>query len=108
MIQAHNPQPQSNSFSLWRHQSCDERLEKLGTVLPTLVKTVEQRQDLLECANEALRSDVQRWHQEKQQALKNILIQFANQQIQFYEQSVAAWERVVNDCSSQDIIVPSN
>lgn len=109
MSQAHNSQSSqsSSSFSLWRHQTNDQKLEKLGICIPQLVKQTESYQDRLECANEALRSDYERWQMEKQECLKNILIDFVNKQIEFYEKNVNAWEKVVNDCTSQDII-PSN
>lgn len=108
MTLAHGPQQGSTSFALWRHQTNDQRLEKLGVHIPQLVKQTEHNQDRLECANEALRSDLERWHIEKRACLKNILLEFANSQIEYYEKSVAAWESVVNNCAAQDVIVPSN
>ncbi|XP_017775961.1 PREDICTED: sorting nexin-7-like [Nicrophorus vespilloides] len=83
-----------SGFSLWKQPSCDEKLEKLGNCIPQLVKKVELNQDNLECANEQLRSDVERWQDEKQQMLKKILLEFANKQVEYYEKSVSAWESV--------------
>lgn len=89
-------------FSLWKQPSCDEKLEKLGTYIPQLVKKVETNQDALECANEQLRSDLQRWQIEKQQHIKKMLLDFANKQIEYYETSVSAWEHVANNITPQN------
>lgn len=39
----------------------------------------------MECANENLRSDLERWHVEKKKDIRGLLLSMANQQIQFYE-----------------------
>lgn len=65
------------------------------------MKKVESNQDSLECANECLRSDLQRWQKEKQQCINKILLDFVNQQIAFHEQYVAAWESVVSELVAQ-------
>lgn len=67
--------------------------------IPQLIKQAESYQDRLECANEALRSDIARWHLEKQACLKKILVDFATKQIEYYEKAVAAWEKVANECT---------
>ncbi|KAK2576571.1 hypothetical protein KPH14_005241 [Odynerus spinipes] len=86
---------QSWSGSLWKAESRDEKLEKLGQVIPRLEKQVELLQDRVGCANENLRSDIQRWNTEKQADLKNILITMADQQIQHYQRCMNAWEEVL-------------
>jgi hypothetical protein len=40
----------------------------------------------VECANENLRADLDRWHYEKKDELKNLFVALANQQIKYYEQ----------------------
>ncbi|KAF5273999.1 hypothetical protein FQA39_LY01114 [Lamprigera yunnana] len=97
----------SGGFSLWKQPSLDDKLEKLGVQIPQLVKKVETNQDNLECANESLRSDFERWQQEKQGCLKKILLDFVNKQIECYEKSVGAWEHVTAELNSQNIMLRS-
>lgn len=59
-------------------------------------KVVEMLQDRLECANENLRSDLERWNIEKRTDLKNILIAMADQQIAHYQQCTNAWEEALS------------
>lgn len=92
-----NPsQSSTGGFSLWKPANNDEKLEKLGTYIPQLVKKVETHQDKLECANESLRSDLERWHIEKRQCLEKILLDFVNKQVNYYQASLNAWESVTN------------
>lgn len=86
---------QSWSGSLWKAESREEKIEKLGQVIPRLAKQVEILQDRLECANENLRSDLQRWNIEKHTDLKNMLISMSNRQIEHYQQCTNAWEDVL-------------
>ncbi|GLV44464.1 Sorting nexin 1 [Carabus blaptoides fortunei] len=100
ILACHNAVPtNANHFSIWRQQTSDQKLEKLGIHIPQLIKQAESYQDRLECANEALRSDIARWHLEKQACLKKILVDFATKQIEYYEKAVAAWEKVANECT---------
>ncbi|XP_023029128.2 sorting nexin-7 [Leptinotarsa decemlineata] len=103
-----NPSQSAAGFSLWKQSSCDDKLEKLGTSIPHLIKKVESNQDSLECANESLRSDLQRWQLEKQQCLKKILLDFVNKQINFYQATVNAWEYVTNELNQQSAAVRTN
>lgn len=66
------------------------------------MKKVEINQDALECANEQLRSDLQRWQVEKQQNVKKILLEIANKQIEYYESNVSSWENAVNQITTQN------
>nr|AEE61941.1 unknown [Dendroctonus ponderosae] len=84
-------------FGLWRQPSYDDKLEKLGSCIPQLLKMVETSQDSLEMANEFLRSDLECWQEEKRQCLKKILLDFVGKQINYYEASVNAWEHVTNE-----------
>lgn len=77
------------------------QVDSPGTYIPQLVKKVEASQDALECANEQLRSDLQRWHLEKQQHLKKLLLDFVNRQVDYYETCVGAWEQVTAGLSNQ-------
>lgn len=70
-------------------------MEKLGQVIPRLEKQVELLQDRVGCANENLRSDIQRWNAEKQADLKSMLITMADHEIQHYQQCMNAWEKVL-------------
>lgn len=81
--------------SLWKAESRDEKLERLGQTIPRLAKQAEILQDRVECANENLRSDLQRWNVEKQQDLKNMLIAMADRHIKHYQQCMNAWEEIL-------------
>ncbi|XP_034185466.1 sorting nexin-30 isoform X3 [Osmia lignaria lignaria] len=81
--------------SLWKAESRDEKLERLGQAIPRLAKQAELLQDRVECANENLRSDLQRWNVEKQMDLKNMLISMADRQIRHYQQCMNAWEETL-------------
>ena len=92
------PTPQQNQSwggSIWKSETRDEKLEKLGQLIPRLVKGVEVLQDRLECANEDLHSDLDRWHVEKRTDLKSMLITMADQQISHYQQCMTAWEDIL-------------
>lgn len=81
--------------SLWKAESRDEKLERLGQTIPRLAKQAEILQDRVECANENLRSDLQRWNVEKQQDIKNMLIAMADRHIKHYQQCMNAWEEIL-------------
>lgn len=89
-------QTPTSGFSLWKSTNNDEKLEKLGTYIPQLVKKVETHQDKLECANESLRSDLDRWHLEKQEGLEKIFRDFVSKQVNYYQSNLNAWESVSN------------
>lgn len=97
------PQPASSSFALWKQPTNDDKLEKLGTHIPQLLKKVEMSQDNLEMANEYLRSDLTYWQDEKKQCIKKILLDFVNKQINYYEANVNAWEHVTNEMKSENV-----
>ncbi|XP_015512194.1 sorting nexin-30 [Neodiprion lecontei] len=82
--------------SLWKGESRDEKLEKIGQSIPRLGKKVELLQDRVECANENLRSDLERWNKEKRSDLKTMLISMADQQILHYQHCMNAWEEVLS------------
>ncbi|XP_046741932.1 sorting nexin-30-like [Diprion similis] len=82
--------------SLWKGESRDEKLEKIGQSIPRLGKKVELLQDRVECANENLRSDLERWNKEKRTDLKTMLISMADQQILHYQHCMNAWEEVLS------------
>ncbi|KAJ8920098.1 hypothetical protein NQ315_011753 [Exocentrus adspersus] len=105
---AQNPVSTTGSFSLWKQPSCDDKLEKLGMCIPQLLKKVESNQDNLECANESLRSDLQRWQLEKTQCLKKILLDFVQKQINYYQATVSAWEYVASELNQQNGSTKSN
>lgn len=86
---------QSWGGALWKGESRDEKLERLGQTIPRLAKRSEILQDRVECANENLRSDLERWTIEKQSDLKGMLINMADQQIDHYQQCMAGWEEVL-------------
>nr|CAD7572908.1 unnamed protein product [Timema californicum] len=59
--------------------------KKEGIVLYAKKEGIEN-QDKVECANENLRADLERWNKEKKNDLKTIFLALANQQIKYYEQ----------------------
>ncbi|XP_043472791.1 sorting nexin-30-like [Leptopilina heterotoma] len=81
--------------SIWKSDSRDEKLEKLDNSISRLVKGVEVLQDRLECANENLHSDLERWNIEKRTDLKNMLIAMSDQHICHYQECVTAWEDIL-------------
>ncbi|KAL3268087.1 hypothetical protein HHI36_007214 [Cryptolaemus montrouzieri] len=94
----------SGSFQLWKPRSCDDQLEKLGSHIPQLMKKVEANQDYLECANECLRSDLDRWQSEKQECVKKILLDFVNKQIEYELSKVNAWEQITNEITADSTV----
>ncbi|XP_046670781.1 sorting nexin-30-like [Homalodisca vitripennis] len=90
-----DPADTTTSFSLWKPTSCQDKLEKLSLSIPKLLKTVEANQDKMEIANENLRSDMERWSVEKKVDLKRILIKMADQHMQYYQECLDAWEKVM-------------
>ncbi|KAK0166771.1 hypothetical protein PV327_004258 [Microctonus hyperodae] len=86
---------QNWSGSLWKGESRDEKLERLGQTIPQLAKHTDVLQDRVECANENLRSDIERWTIEKQRDLKNMLISMANRQTQHYQDCMNGWEEIL-------------
>lgn len=102
MALSQDPSQSSGGFNLWRQPSCDDKLEKLGTHIPQLLKKVESSQDNLEMANECLRSDLECWQQEKKQCVKKILLDFVNKQINYYQATTNAWEHVTNEMISEN------
>ncbi|KAF4518509.1 hypothetical protein B566_EDAN009709 [Ephemera danica] len=98
-------QPQSGGFtSLFRStvESRDDKITKLSSAIPELVKQVEDHQDKTECANESLRADLERWNLEKKRDLKQLFLALANDQIKYYEQSLAAWEEALPEMREQE------
>ncbi|GLG98168.1 Sorting nexin-30 [Gryllus bimaculatus] len=91
--------------SLWKSagEMREDKLQKLAQSIPQLVKQVEENQDKVECANENLRADLERWHSEKKNDIKKLFLALANQQIKYYEQCLAAWEEVLPDIKGGDI-----
>lgn len=108
MAVSQNPSQLSAGFSFWKQSNCDEKLEKLGSYIPHLMKKVESDQDNLECANESLRSDLQRWQVEKQQSLKKVLLDFVSKQINYYQAVVNSWEYVANELNQQQTAALKN
>ena len=86
---------QSWSGALWKGESRDDKLERLGQTIPRLAKRSEILQDRVECANENLRSDLERWSIEKQSDLKAMLINMADRQIEHYQQCMNGWEEIL-------------
>ncbi|KAI5755346.1 hypothetical protein M8J77_016130 [Diaphorina citri] len=84
----------TNSYSLWKSTS-EDRLEKLSTAIPKLTSQLEICDEKLQTANNHLRSDLERWRLEKKNDLKKILLKIADQQIAYYQQSLASWEGVL-------------
>ncbi|XP_012288699.1 sorting nexin-30-like [Orussus abietinus] len=99
---------QSWSGSLWKGESRDEKLERLGHTVPRLSKRVEMLQDRVECANENLRSDLERWNIERRRDLKQMLASMADRQIVHYQQCMRAWEEVLAGLKLDDVASNGN
>jgi len=57
-----------------------------NNICPGTHSSLQENQDKVECANENLRADLERWHFEKKNDLKKLFVTLANQQIRYYEQ----------------------
>ena len=57
-----------------------------NNICPGTYSSLQENQDKVECANENLRADLERWHYEKKNDLKKLFVALANQQIRYYEQ----------------------
>lgn len=57
-----------------------------NNICPRTHSSLQENQDKVECANENLRADLERWHFEKKNDLKKLFVTLANQQIRYYEQ----------------------
>ncbi|CAF4805264.1 unnamed protein product [Rotaria socialis] len=53
----------------------------------------EQMFDQLTIANETIKADIQRWTESKDKELKDVFYSMANKKVDFYNQSVDAWEQ---------------
>uniref|UniRef100_A0A0P6FKS1 Sorting nexin-30 n=4 Tax=Daphnia magna TaxID=35525 RepID=A0A0P6FKS1_9CRUS len=80
-------------MNMWKspEQVQQQRMQQLEAGASTLAQQVEVSRDKMECANENLRADFERWNQIKSRDLKNILQRMADLHINMYEQSLAAW-----------------
>ncbi|CAF2473428.1 unnamed protein product [Rotaria sp. Silwood2] len=53
----------------------------------------EQMFDQLTIANETIKADIQRWTESKDKELKDLFYSMANKKVDFYTQSINAWEQ---------------
>lgn len=90
--------------SIWKSETRDEKLEKLDQLISRLIKDVEVLQDRLECANENLHSDLERWNIEKRKDLKNMLIAMSDQHICHYQECVNAWEDILEGIKIDNVV----
>lgn len=99
------PSGSSSAFNLWKNPSeaRQEKIEKLSQLIPNLVRQAEANQDKMQCANENLRSDLDRWNIGKKKDLRSLLLNMATQQMKFYENVLASWEQVIPEvkCNSR-------
>jgi sorting nexin-7/30 len=75
-------------INMWRspEQVQQNRLQQLDTAASSLAQQVELSRDKMECANENMRSDFERWNQVKTRDFKAILMEMADLHIAMYEQ----------------------
>jgi len=92
-----NENPALFNIHIWRsaEQVQQHRIQQLNTAATSLAQQVESSRDKLECANENLRTDFERWNQVKTRDLKSILVEMADLHIQLYEESIAAWSKAL-------------
>jgi len=85
------------NINIWRspEQVQQHRIQQLSSAANVLAQQVESSRDKLECANENLRVDFERWNQVKTRDLKSILTKMADLHIQLYEESIAAWSNAL-------------
>ncbi|XP_075235862.1 sorting nexin-7-like isoform X2 [Lycorma delicatula] len=103
-----------SGFGIWKTPAevREDKLEKLATTIPKLVKQAELNQDKMEIANENLRSDLQRWRYEKKEDLKKILLKMADHHVKYYQECLEAWEKLLpsteGGTANDNVNMPTN
>jgi len=90
-------QPIVFNINMWRspEQVQQHRIQQLSSASNVLAQQVESSRDKLECANENLRVDFERWNEVKIRDLKSILTEMADLHIKLYEESMTAWSNAL-------------
>nr|XP_006813092.1 PREDICTED: sorting nexin-30-like [Saccoglossus kowalevskii] len=80
----------------------EQKTLKLEKTIDELDKQVEFLHDKTECANEDLKADLDRWHKNKRKDFKELFIGLADREIQFYHNTLSAWEEVIQFLQKQN------
>ncbi|XP_070562897.1 sorting nexin-30-like isoform X4 [Ptychodera flava] len=65
-------------------------------------KQVTFLHDKTECANADLKADMDRWHKNKRKDFKDLFIGLADREIKFYQQTLSAWEEVIQHLQKEN------
>ncbi|CAH1801633.1 unnamed protein product [Owenia fusiformis] len=79
-----------------------EKQIKLQQQVEDLEKQVELMGDRLTCANADLKSEMDRWHMNKRRDFKEMFIEMADRQINYYDNCLAAWEAAIPQIQKTD------
>ncbi|XP_077287836.1 sorting nexin-30-like [Arctopsyche grandis] len=82
--------------------------QQMSPQLPKLAQEVEDCHDRLQCASEALRSDLYGWQRQKKTDLKMLLVEMARKHIEFHEKSLSSWEVVLPNQSTYKMMTDPN
>ncbi|XKL61870.1 hypothetical protein PGB90_001703 [Kerria lacca] len=78
----------NKKVSIWKNSTeKNNTVEFNEEIQPTLIRIAEVNYDKLQIANEDLRSDLERWSEEKKRDIKRILLELSNHYIQFYQKN---------------------
>jgi len=80
-----------------------DKVERIDQVIAFLTHQAEVNNDRVECANADLRSDFERWQSTKHDDIKTMFTSMANDQIEFYEKCLSAWEEAIPLIRDTDI-----
>ncbi|XP_050397975.2 sorting nexin-30 [Patella vulgata] len=75
----------------------ETKREKLEQQLVDLTQQMDMLNDRLVVANADLKADMERWHINKQRDMKEIFLNMAERNIQYYERCLEKWENTVRD-----------
>ncbi|XP_070562895.1 sorting nexin-30-like isoform X2 [Ptychodera flava] len=80
----------------------EQKMAKLERAIEEVDKQVTFLHDKTECANADLKADMDRWHKNKRKDFKDLFIGLADREIKFYQQTLSAWEEVIQHLQKEN------
>ncbi|KAK3091749.1 hypothetical protein FSP39_022320 [Pinctada imbricata] len=77
--------------------------EKLEEQIENLTKQMEQLNDRTVIADTDLRVDMERWHKNMRKDMKELLMDTADRQVQYYEKCLKAWENAIRNIQGKEV-----
>ncbi|KAK2555025.1 Sorting nexin-30 [Acropora cervicornis] len=84
-------------------QSKQDKLERVNTNIEELSKLSESGNDRLECANVDLKADIERWHKNKRTDFRDLLTEYSERHVNYYEECLTAWQEALNIVSGNPL-----